>query len=86
MTDEANAVNPTAVCGVGAWMAFYSSTLRQQWIGSASRRDGHVDFIFGSATAFFERCHIHFDQFKGWILLAPLAVIQALGWCSRHAE
>jgi pectinesterase len=40
---------------------------------------GHVDFIFGGATAFFERCHIHGLK-DGYITAASTPVDQPFGF------
>jgi pectinesterase len=40
---------------------------------------GHVDFIFGGATAFFERCHIH-CRGNGYITAASTPDIQPFGF------
>jgi pectinesterase len=41
--------------------------------------DGHVDFIFGGATAWFERCHIHCRR-DGYITAASTPVDAAFGF------
>ena len=41
--------------------------------------DGHVDFIFGAATAFFERCRIH-CRAKGYITAASTPEEQPFGF------
>ncbi len=40
---------------------------------------GHVDFIFGAATAFFERCHIHSLR-DGYITAASTPYDQSFGF------
>jgi len=40
---------------------------------------GHVDFIFGAATAFFERCHIHVWR-NGYITAASTPADQPYGF------
>jgi pectinesterase len=40
---------------------------------------GHVDFIFGGATAFFEKCHIHCLK-NGYITAASTPDIQPFGF------
>ncbi len=40
---------------------------------------GHVDFIFGGATAFFENCHIHCLK-DGWITAASTPDYQPYGF------
>ncbi|HEX8685846.1 MAG TPA: pectinesterase family protein [Pyrinomonadaceae bacterium] len=43
---------------------------------------GHVDFIFGGATAFFERCHIH-ALGDGYLTAASTPDTQAFGFVFR---
>ena len=44
---------------------------------------GHVDFIFGGATAFFERCHIHCLR-NGYITAASTPTEQPFGFVFSH--
>ena len=44
---------------------------------------GHVDFIFGGATAFFERCHIHCLK-DGYITAASTPLEQVFGYVFNH--
>ena len=46
---------------------------------------GHVDFIFGAATAFFERCHIHCLR-DGYITAASTPVDQPHGFVFRDCR
>ena len=50
---------------------------------------GHVDFIFGAATAFFERCHIHCLR-DGYVTAASTPDVQPYGFvfsrCKITAE
>ncbi len=46
---------------------------------------GHVDFIFGGATAFFERCHIHVLR-DGYITAASTPDTQAYGFVFSHCK
>jgi pectinesterase len=45
--------------------------------------EGHVDFIFGGATAFFERCRIHCLR-KGYITAASTPADQLYGFIFDH--
>ncbi|MFO1475391.1 MAG: pectinesterase family protein [Verrucomicrobiota bacterium] len=45
---------------------------------------GHVDFIFGAATAFFERCHIRCLR-EGYITAASTPEDQRYGFVFHHA-
>lgn len=47
--------------------------------------EGHVDFIFGGATAFFEDCHIHCLQ-KGYITAASTPKHQAYGLVFKNCR
>lgn len=47
--------------------------------------EGHVDFIFGGATAFFERCHIHCLK-NGYITAASTPVDRAYGFVFSHCR
>ena len=47
--------------------------------------EGHVDFIFGGATAFFERCHIHALR-NGYITAASTPVEQPHGFVFANAR
>jgi pectinesterase len=47
--------------------------------------EGHVDFIFGAATAFFDRCHIHCLG-KGYITAASTPEDQAFGFVFSHCK
>ncbi|HYJ46071.1 MAG TPA: pectinesterase family protein [Pyrinomonadaceae bacterium] len=46
---------------------------------------GHVDFIFGGATAFFERCHIHCLK-DGYITAASTPDNQPYGFVFSHCK
>jgi pectinesterase len=46
---------------------------------------GHVDFIFGGATAFFERCHIHCLR-DGYITAASTPDNQPFGFVFSHCR
>jgi pectinesterase len=46
---------------------------------------GHVDFIFGGATAFFERCHIHCRR-DGYITAASTPDNQPFGFVFSHCR
>jgi pectinesterase len=46
---------------------------------------GHVDFIFGGATAFFERCHIHCLR-NGYITAASTPTEQPFGFVFSHCK
>jgi pectinesterase len=46
---------------------------------------GHVDFIFGAATAFFERCHIHCRR-DGYITAASTPLEQPFGFVFSHCK
>ncbi|HVQ36327.1 MAG TPA: pectinesterase family protein [Pyrinomonadaceae bacterium] len=46
---------------------------------------GHVDFIFGGATVFFERCHIHCLR-NGYITAASTPTEQAFGFVFSHCK
>ncbi len=46
---------------------------------------GHVDFIFGGATAFFERCHIHCLR-DGYITAASTPDNQPFGFVFSHCK
>lgn len=46
---------------------------------------GHVDFIFGAATAFFERCHIHVLK-DGYITAASTPVNQPYGFVFANGK
>ena len=46
---------------------------------------GHVDFIFGAATAFFERCHIHCLR-DGYITAASTPADQPFGFVFSHCK
>src|SRR6266404_4914824 len=46
---------------------------------------GHVDFIFGGATAFFERCHIHCLK-DGYITAASTPDNQPFGFVFSNCE
>jgi pectinesterase len=46
---------------------------------------GHVDFIFGGATAFFERCHIHCLK-DGYITAASTPDNQPFGFVFSHCK
>src|ERR1051325_712816 len=47
--------------------------------------EGHVDFIFGAATAFFERCHIHCLK-DGYITAASTPDNQPYGFVFSHCK
>jgi len=46
---------------------------------------GHVDFIFGSATAFFDQCHIHCRR-NGFITAASTAPEQPFGFVFSNCQ
>jgi pectinesterase len=46
---------------------------------------GHVDFIFGGATAFFDRCEIH-CRGKGYITAASTPDVQQFGFVFRDCK
>jgi pectinesterase len=46
---------------------------------------GHVDFIFGGATAFFERCHIHCLR-DGYVTAASTPQHEPFGFVFSHCE
>jgi pectinesterase len=46
---------------------------------------GHVDFIFGAATAFFEQCHIHCLK-DGYITAASTPDNQPFGFVFTHCK
>jgi pectinesterase len=46
---------------------------------------GHVDFIFGAATVFFERCHIHCLR-DGYITAASTPADQPFGFVFSHCK
>ena len=46
---------------------------------------GHVDFIFGGATAFFEKCHIHCLK-NGYITAASTPQEQPFGFVFSHGD
>jgi pectinesterase len=46
---------------------------------------GHVDFIFGGATAFFERCHIH-SRGDGYVTAASTPDNQSFGFVFSHCK
>jgi pectinesterase len=46
---------------------------------------GHVDFIFGAATAFFENCHIHCLR-NGYITAASTPLEQPFGFVFSHCR
>ena len=46
---------------------------------------GHVDFIFGGATAFFERCHIHCLR-DGYVTAASTPDDQPFGFVFSHCK
>src|SRR5262249_15692349 len=46
---------------------------------------GHVDFIFGAATAFFENCHIHILR-DGYITAASTPPQQQFGFVFSHCK
>jgi pectinesterase len=46
---------------------------------------GHVDFIFGAATAFFERCHIHALK-DGYLTAASTPDNQPFGFVFSHCK
>jgi pectinesterase len=47
--------------------------------------EGHVDFIFGGATAFFERCHIHCLK-DGYVTAASTPDNQPFGFVFSHCK
>lgn len=47
--------------------------------------EGHVDFIFGAATAFFERCHIHALK-DGYLTAASTPDNQPYGFVFDHCR
>src|SRR5437764_5855246 len=47
--------------------------------------EGHVDFIFGAATAFFERCHIHALK-DGYLTAASTPDNQPFGFVFSHCR
>jgi len=47
--------------------------------------EGHVDFIFGGATAYFERCHLHCLR-DGYITAASTPPTQPYGLIFRHCR
>jgi pectinesterase len=47
--------------------------------------EGHVDFIFGGATAFFDHCHIHCLR-KGYITAAATPDFQPFGFVFSHCK
>jgi pectinesterase len=47
--------------------------------------EGHVDFIFGGATAYFERCHLHCLR-DGYITAASTPPAQPYGLIFRHCR
>jgi pectinesterase len=47
--------------------------------------EGHVDFIFGAATAFFERCHIHALK-DGYLTAASTPDNQPYGFVFSHCR
>jgi pectinesterase len=47
--------------------------------------EGHVDFIFGAATAWFEKCHIHCLG-TGYITAASTPQGQAFGFIFSHCQ
>ena len=47
--------------------------------------EGHVDFIFGAATAFFERCHIHALK-DGYLTAASTPSDQPFGFVFSHCR
>jgi pectinesterase len=46
---------------------------------------GHVDFIFGAATSFFDRCHIHCLR-DGYITAASTPIEQGFGFVFSHCQ
>lgn len=46
---------------------------------------GHVDFIFGAATVFFDRCHIHCLR-NGYITAASTPTEQPFGFVFSHCK
>jgi len=46
---------------------------------------GHVDFIFGAATAWFERCHIHCLK-NGYVTAASTYDYQPFGFVFSHCK
>ena len=47
--------------------------------------EGHVDFIFGAATAWFERCHVHSLR-DGYITAASTPSDQPFGFVFSHCK
>ena len=47
--------------------------------------EGHVDFIFGAATGWFEHCHIHALQ-DGYITAASTPADQSFGFVFSHCK
>ena len=47
--------------------------------------EGHVDFIFGAATAFFERCHIHALK-DGYLTAASTPDYEPFGFVFSHCK
>jgi pectinesterase len=47
--------------------------------------EGHVDFIFGAATAFFERCHIHALR-DGYLTAASTPDYEPFGFVFSHCK
>ncbi len=47
--------------------------------------EGHVDFIFGAATAFFERCHIHALK-DGYLTAASTPDYEPYGFVFSHCK
>jgi pectinesterase len=47
--------------------------------------EGHVDFIFGAATAFFERCHIHCLK-DGYVTAASTPDYEPYGFVFSHCK
>lgn len=47
--------------------------------------EGHVDFIFGGATAYFEKCHIHCLK-DGYITAASTPDNQSFGFVFSHCR
>ncbi|HEX8072318.1 MAG TPA: pectinesterase family protein [Pyrinomonadaceae bacterium] len=47
--------------------------------------EGHVDFIFGAATAFFERCHLHALK-DGYLTAASTPNDQPFGFVFSHCR
>jgi len=46
---------------------------------------GHVDFIFGAATAFFERCHLQCRR-NGYVTAASTPLEQPFGFVFSHCK